>query len=288
MEEEQQQEEQQEEQQEQEIPSWRDQIDKEISTSAAFEKFNGKEINDLATSYYHLEKKLGGNPIVMPTEESTEDQWNEYYSQLGRPKEAGDYELDAVERPEGFNDNPEYEKAFKEAAYKTGSNNKQANEIWKALQKTAANDYNSAVTANNDKVKTSFQELEKEWGGAYKERMENANRAVERVGGQELVEWMKQSGADKQTILIKAFAEVGASLKEDSLPNSKPVAALTPTEAISKINKIRYNQSHAYNDPRHAGHIEAVKEVEDLYKFAYPGNEDGRSGNDDEYEFGVR
>ncbi len=279
---------QEQETQEQAPSSWRDEIDEAIATSPAFEKFNGKTVNDLATSYYHLEKKLGGNPIVVPSEDSPPEQWEEYYTQLGRPKDIDGYELEPVEKPEGFNDSAEYEKALKEAAYKTGANNKQANEIWKSLQITAAKDYEQAMAANEERVKANFQALEKEWGAAFKDKVELANRAVEAAGGQELVDWMKQTGADKQTALIKAFAKFGEKLKEDSLPASAPVASLTPREAISKINKIRHNQDHAYNNPRHPGHAVAVKEVADLYEFAYPGEADGRTGSNDEYEFGVR
>jgi len=270
-------------------PSWRDQLPEDLATLPTMEKFNGKGFEEVVRSYVNLEQKMGGNPIVKPGENGTEEQWNEYFSQIGRPSTADEYELAAPENvPEGFNISPEYEKSFKQAAFETGASAATVKSMWDALQTTATGDYNTAVTANKTRLKEAHEALEKKWGAAYPEKVQQANRAAERAGGQELLEWMKKTGANKETILIEAFAAFGGDMKEDTLGQGTPVGALTPREAKSKVAKIMANKDHPYNNKNSPGHKEAITDVEDLFKFIYPDNEPNMSTNRNTYEFGVK
>jgi len=84
-------------------PSWKDSISEDFRNDPNIEKFT--EIDALAKSYINATKMIGQDKLVIPTNNSTEDQWNEVYSKLGRPESADKYSLDAkseiVEMDEG-------------------------------------------------------------------------------------------------------------------------------------------------------------------------------------------
>ncbi len=77
-------------------PSWKDSISEDFRNDPNIEKFT--EIDALAKSYINATKMIGQDKLVIPTNNSTEDQWNEVYSKLGRPESADKYSLDANQK----------------------------------------------------------------------------------------------------------------------------------------------------------------------------------------------
>ena len=69
------------------------QSQKSLETIQTFLKFT--EIDALAKSYINATRMIGQDKVAVPNENSTDDQWNEVYSKLGRPESADKYKLDA-------------------------------------------------------------------------------------------------------------------------------------------------------------------------------------------------
>ncbi len=66
--------------------SWKSSISEEFRNDPNIEKFT--EIDALAKSYINATRMIGQDKVAVPNKNSTEDQWNEVYSKLGRPESA--------------------------------------------------------------------------------------------------------------------------------------------------------------------------------------------------------
>jgi hypothetical protein len=72
--------------------TWKDSISEEFRKDPNIEKFT--EIDALAKSYINATKMIGQDKLAIPTNNSTEEAWNEVYDKLGRPESAEKYSLD--------------------------------------------------------------------------------------------------------------------------------------------------------------------------------------------------
>ena len=71
--------------------SWKSSISEEFRNDPNIEKFT--EIDALAKSYINATRMIGQDKVAVPNKNSTEDQWNEVYSKLGRPETPDKYSL---------------------------------------------------------------------------------------------------------------------------------------------------------------------------------------------------
>ena len=72
--------------------TWKDSISEQYRNDPNIEKFT--EADALAKSYINAVKMIGQDKLVVPTNNSTEEAWNEVYDKLGRPESAEKYSLD--------------------------------------------------------------------------------------------------------------------------------------------------------------------------------------------------
>jgi hypothetical protein len=140
--------------------SWKDSISEEFRKDPNIEKFT--EIDALAKSYINATRMIGQDKLVIPNNNSTEDQWNEVYSKLGRPESADKYNLNVKSDIVALDKNSI--KSFAEQSHKLGLNNKQAEGILQFYKN------NMEGSAQQSKIDTetaqvqSEQMLRQEWG----------------------------------------------------------------------------------------------------------------------------
>ena len=105
--------------------TWKDSISEAYRNDPNIEKFT--EIDALAKSYINATKMIGQDKLVIPTNNSTEEHWDEVYTKLGRPESADKYSLDAKSEVVNLDENAI--KSFAEQSHKLGLNNQQAQGI---------------------------------------------------------------------------------------------------------------------------------------------------------------
>ena len=88
-----------------------------------------------------------GNRISVPNDKSTPEEWNKFYSKLGRPEAIDKYTI-----PEGLEET-ELLTNFKQLAFDKGLNDKQFNEIVDMF-----NNYEKGLVENNTKEYAKFEE----------------------------------------------------------------------------------------------------------------------------------
>lgn len=249
---------------------WRNLIPEQFATDASLKDI--KTLENLVKSYINAQKMIGGEKVALPKKDWSEDDWNNFYSKLGRPESQDNYDLELEDIPEGMQRNEEYENKFKEFAYKNGFTADQTKSLWNFLASNSIDTYKEVMQNENQRLQEGWNNLKKDWGKAYNEKIGIAKK-VAALGGQEFIDLIKSKGLSRDPAFVKWAAKFGSMVSEDNLgaDGAKTKSdVMTPREAKSKINSIIGDRNHPYHNKNDARYQEARKEMEELYKFAYP------------------
>lgn len=253
------------------MQDWRASLDETLRADPTLADI--KDLNGLAKSYVHAQRMIGKDKITIPQEGADPSEWDGFYERLGRPGD-GNYKLDPTGlMPADLPFDPQVLDRFKKVFHAAGLNQKQAEGVFKNYL-----EYVGEVHSNNTKgVETQRQEwvntVKKEFGRAFDERVDLAVRAVETFGGNEIVQWLDQTGMGDHPMFVKMFAKIGQQMQEAlASPNQSRGWTMTPDTARQEIARAQRDTEFmkAYMTPAATGHAEAVKKMQDLFSFAYP------------------
>ena len=240
-------------------PSWKDSISEDFRNDPSIEKFT--EIDALAKSYINATKMIGQDKLVIPTNNSTEDQWNEVYEKLGRPESADKYTLDinseVVSMDEGA------VKSFAEQSHKLGLNNKQAQGILEFYKN------NMEGTAQQSKIDTETaqtqaeQQLRQEWGRDFEGKVKQAGALAKANINPEVLDMQLQDGTriGDHPEIIKGFAKIAGMMSEDKILSSESENTNTSKDIESEISAISNDKNGPYWNKNHPDHDKTVQKV---------------------------
>lgn len=252
--------------------TWKDALPPEIRDSPSISHFKGVE--DLAKSYLHAQKMIGGDKVVVPGKDATPDDWGRVYDRLGRPENADGYEIPENLLPEGVEFDPALTKQYLQKFHESGLSTKQAQQILAAHGEVVKGllDQQSldAKIARDDGEK----ELRKDWGRQYETNMELARRAIRDFGDSGLESRFTQDVLMSDPAVTKLLAKVGEHLRGDigvGVGSSQP-SAMTPQSAMEEINRLMLDKDFmsARSNQASPGHLAAKEKWRKLHEYAYP------------------
>jgi hypothetical protein len=220
-----------------------------------------KDVNDIVKAYDNLESKFGKR-----LEDLTAEELRDLDPKFGAPESADAYELelsdDMVKDPilgdisnDLFNAGIPKDKAESLIKGVTEKLNEQ--------QKLAET---NAVLEAEENVKT----LKQEFGAAFDQRIQAANKALTELGGQDAIEAIQTAGLANNPAIVKLLAEAGKFLTEDTPVGNKDEKSfgITPNEAQSKISELQADKAFMdrWRNAAHPGHKEAASQMEKLYR----------------------
>lgn len=240
-----------------------DTLDESLRSNPSLQNF--PDANALAKSYVHARSHIGADKIVKPQGNWTEDQYNQFYAETGRPETANDYDIkiDVDNLGEGVWD------SFRTAAHGAGLNSNQAQKIAEFFENSVSmsNDehYNYADQVNE----ATRQELQQEFGQALEQKIKLGFAAAERYIDTDLFETVEL--ADGRMLgdhpdIVRMFAAIASDIGEDTLAGEATELIMTPAEAMA-LAKEKMAEA-VYQDKFHPAHDEAVKEVQRLFELA--------------------
>ena len=239
--------------------TWKDSISEEFRKDPNIEKFT--EIDALAKSYINATKMIGQDKVVIPTNNSTEEAWNEVYDKLGRPESAEKYSLDA--KSEVVNFDEAAIKSFAEQSHKLGLNNKQAQGILE-FYKT-----NMEGTAQQAKIDTETaqaqaeQELRQEWGRDFESKVKQAGALAKANMDANVLDMTLSNGTrlGDHPEVIKGFAKIASMMQEDKIVATESENVNTTKDLESEISAIMNDKSHPYHVKGHPDHDKSVQQL---------------------------
>tara|TARA_R100001594_G_scaffold26371_2_gene51148 strand:+ start:7098 stop:7928 length:831 start_codon:yes stop_codon:yes gene_type:complete len=230
-----------------------------------------KGANDVLKSYVNLEKQVGADKVVLPTEGSNLSEW-EGWSKLGTPEKAEDYELSA---PEGFEAySQELSDWFRGAAHEMKLPAEMAQGFHDRYVEYMMAQAEGAQTQRIDQQNEWEGELQKEYGNAFSQRVEAAKRAIREYGSPELEKLLAETGLGSNPHVVRAFVKAGMALGSGPVFKDGETSGqfgTTPDMAKEQVAALRGHPG--YFDPTHPEHGAIKKKVQRLSELAY-GNED--------------
>jgi len=164
---------------------------------------------------------------------------------------------------------------FKQKAHENGLTNDQARNLWASyIGDVAESEAQKSQQRVEEMRQESERSLRQEWGNAFDEKLGDAKKALQTYGGDGILEKLDQTGLGNDPDLIRMFAQVGETLREDKVGGSTQGFAKTPEQAQKDIQELRSDKSfmQVYMDRNAPGHEDAVERMERLYKEAHPGS----------------
>lgn len=247
------------------IPDWKTTLPDEIRNDNSLKHIT--DIASLAKSYVHAQRLVGTDKVALPSKHATDDDWSNFFTKIGKPKEIDQYEVKADEKlvPK------ETLSAFKEVAFKSNLLPKQAQAVldwYKGHSEKTIQDMNAKSEAEQQ---TEIHTLKQEWGGAFDAKLARAQLVIKEHADDETIKYLVDSGLGNNTKLIRLLAKVGEMYSEDKIRGEGADAnALSPEDAMKQAQEIMMNTGHPYNIKSHPNHKAAVDEVNKYFQMAYP------------------
>ena len=239
--------------------SWKDSISEAYRNDPNIEKFT--EIDALAKSYINATKMIGQDKIVIPTNNSTEEHWDEVYAKLGRPESADKYALDA--KSEVVNLDETAIKSFAEQSHKLGLNNKQAQGILEFYKN------NMEGTAQQSKIDTETaqaqaeQQLRQEWGRDFEAKVKQAGALAKANMDAKVLDMTLQDGRrlGDHPEVIRGFAKIANMMQEDKIVATESENVNTTKDLETEISAIMNDKTHPYHVKGHPDHDKSVQQM---------------------------
>jgi len=212
-----------------------------------------------------------GGSVRIPKEDAPQEEWDAFHSKMGRPDSPDGYDFVQPELPEGVNWDKGMLDWFEKSAHKRG--------VSKSVAQGLMDDWNEyQFNQAHESQKTMQQELQSlqdRWGDKFDGRVELGLRGIERLmsadESKEFKGLMNSTGLGNNPLMLKFAYQVGNMLKQDGyIMGDGHGGVLGAESAKAKISEINADKKHAYWDYENPGHNEAVKEMEQLFKTAYP------------------
>ena len=241
---------------------------------------NIKDIRTLARQVVSGESTIGklsgGREFaILPNEQSTDDERNEYYKKTGRPDAPEGYKLNDVPLPEGVPKDEKFAEHMSNVLHKAGASTAVAAAVTKGYAEYIKSSLEAAATQEKIDSQEANTGLRKLWGAAYEPKMANAIAAANAFGNKISVE--ETAGLIKDLPYDSFGAQlldaVGEVIKEKPLDGTPaaPTGELTPADARSKINEIMTDPYYTTDTPKDkpkntAYHEGLVQKVNSLFK----------------------
>ena len=239
--------------------TWKDSISEQYRNDPNIEKFT--EIDALAKSYINATKMIGQDKVVIPTNNSTEEHWDEVYTKLGRPESADKYSLDA--KSEVVNLDETAIKSFAEQSHKLGLNNKQAQGILEFYKN------NMEGTAQQSKIDTETaqaqaeQQLRQEWGRDFEGKVKQAGALAKANINPEVLDMTLSNGTrlGDHPEIIKGFAKIAGMMQEDKIVATESENAQSVSNIEEEIASMVNDRNSPYWNKGHPDHDKMVQQV---------------------------
>lgn len=244
---------------------WKDLLDDDIKTDPSLTAI--KDPKMLAKSYVETKRMVGADKILLPNKNSTEADWDQIFTKLGKPDAPDKYEL---KFEDGVPVSDDFTKNLKESMFKAGLNQNQAAKVAEFWQNQVKSSHAQIEASENARIAQETQALRQEWGPAYEGKIKAAKVAWETFGGKDIFEHLQENGLHTDTRLAKIMAKVGEALVEDGIVNDiHKDSLLTPMDADKELGEIMANPK--YWDASHPEQPYLVKRAEELHKIKAAG-----------------
>lgn len=198
-----------------ELPKWMYQLPRDLQGDERLREFSS--LGELAKALV-AERESADRKVMIPGDDSEEDEREQFFNAIGRPESPEGYELEVPEgTAEEIGITEDELEQFKSKAHELGLTKEQAEQLhtWQ-IERTAAAMQELTQAQQRDKQQR-LEALKKEYGDQFKTKVEQAQRAFRDFGGENLLSYLKKNGQADDPELIRAFAAIYEKTADDSI-----------------------------------------------------------------------
>jgi hypothetical protein len=196
-----------------EVPAWTAQLPDDYKNDPDFT--GHAKLGDLAKNYKELKGKAEKS-VEIPGDEASDEERTAFFTRLGRPEKAEDYEFETPTLPEGMAVSDDLVQGFRGKAHSLGLNKGQAQALYNWFNEASAGLYNTHQGTLKQQTEKASKELKEEWGTEHKANLTLAERAAKHYGFED---FKGMSNADKKACLKIAQAVGEATFISGSTPS---------------------------------------------------------------------
>lgn len=229
------------------------------------------DLNGLLKSHINQQKMIGADKIAKPTSKWGKDEWSNFNKEIGMPSDPNGYELEKFDS--ASDEETEWFKTF--AHGELNLSNRQAQNLWSALQGRSNDKSAKFMELRKAKVGEGMETLKTEWGDKYDGNILATNEAMKKIDEDgRFRNWMKETGLNQEPEMLRFAAKVASSFTEDKVGSGgKPSIPMNPEIAKAKLNKIFSDaQKEGAKSPlmnrKDPSHDDVVREVTRLSDIA--------------------
>ena len=262
---------------------WRASLPEDIRDNPSLRDI--KDVGNLAKSYLHAQKLVGmdrSKLLTVPGDDAEPEQWNEFYSKVGRPADPKDYALpvDKVEWDATVPRDEAMEQWFTKTAHEAGLTPRQAEKLFTSYVDQLKSAGQGMTQMLQQSYEQNVQALKTEWGMTYEKNVEAADAVIDKLGVPEFRQLLDAVAPGVGRLgdhpaLVKALYKVASIMGEDSVTDrgKSENFAYSPGEAKQEIARRMGDKSfmEAYLKGDHPNHKFAVDEMARLHRAAGSG-----------------
>ncbi|WP_367364474.1 hypothetical protein [Candidatus Tisiphia endosymbiont of Nedyus quadrimaculatus] len=240
--------------------SWLASLPEDIRKAESLSKF--KDVSSLAQSYLEAEKSLNQR-IAVPKDDSSDEEWQKFYSRMGLPE-------DKKYTDKRSKEDEEYLTRYEDMFYQSGLSKRQGEKLLNSLYGFSQDLQKQQKNAIEQTRHSHIGWLKNTYGEGFDSKMTVMQAALSKFGTKELAELIEDS--NYSPALVDLLVRVGETLKSDSLVTGNESPTITSRDkALQEINRLESDTEFMVklNGKNHTGHNQAVKRMEELYKIAY-------------------
>lgn len=249
-----------------------DGFDADLKSAVETKGWKGPE--EVARSYFELEKKVGAKGVVIPKDDAPTDEFDRFYNELGRPESADKYDVGDWKPPEGLPWNADAQKEMSAELHKLGLSNKQHAGALEAYGRTQHKFLSGATEETEKQRKADWDTLDREWGDAKDAKMDNAKLAARTFFDTAVLDQIEAKTGTAG--LMRAMEKIGSALGEEGLlDGDSENFTMSPAEATAEIAKLEGDTDFqaAFLDKQNPENEAAVRRMQRLQKMAKGGQQ---------------
>lgn len=218
-----------------------------------------KTPEDFFNGIDNMNKMLGKKEIIegikAPGEDATDEDWQNFYKQIGAPEEQSAYEL-AIELENPLFDVDQSAEGFKELAHKNGLTQKQAQGLFKDYAELTNGRLKELQEKNQvDPVKVT-QDL---WGKESEQNLAMAKRAATHLG---IGDDLDKAGISTNPLVLQLAKALGETLKEGTVKDGGDSTGKSSEELLAEAKKLQAS-------PEYRSDQKVYDRVDQIYQQVY-------------------
>ncbi len=220
---------------------------------------NIKDIRSMARQVVSGESTIGklsgGREFaILPNEQSTDEEKNEFHTKCGRPDTKEGYKLNDLTLPDGLPKDEKLAGHMADVLHKAGASTAIATAVHNGYAEYIKSSMEAAATQDKIDDAEANKNLRGKWGAAYDKNMAFAVSAANAFGGvidaAETAELIKELPHD--SFAAQMLAKAGEVIAEKPM-GQKPAdttGELTPGDAMSKFNELAKDPYYMSASPK--------------------------------------